>query len=433
MNCNRFAGKVKGLWRDKATAFVFAGLQVLWLTGCLAGLVALPGISSAQQPQRLTLVAWEHEDGPDLRKCVGMLGEFSRQYPHLKIDMTHDDWANAYPRISRWCGSLKEHAPDMTVIPDEWLAQFAPNLCTFGTSFGRYLEPFIPAVPASATLDDRIYGAPWRMDAYALYYRPDLLPDGRSAPTTWDELLTTAAEVAKPQQGLYGLGLPGAVNGGGARTLLILLWGAGGSLYDEQGKIDFTSAQMTAALEYWVRLARGGALQPEVLSWDTGQLQRAFAERKLGMVLAGSAFANRLRTEHGALNFAIAPLPYRDQPVASIAATYVVIMRTTQHRAECMEFLKFMALRTAQDWMWQTGSVPSHREVISQVGGEPLMHAFLANLEHARVRPQRDWKNLEAMLDDALFLAVSGRCSPAEALATMQERYITASLPVPPQ
>ncbi len=392
----------------------------------------MPRTGSAQQVQRLTLVAWEHEDGPDLRKCVGMLEEFSRQHPHLKIDMTHDAWASAYPRISRWCGSLREYAPDMTVIPDEWLAQFAPNLYTFGTGLGRYLEPFIPAVLDPITIDGRIYGVPWRVDSCALYYRPDLLPEGRKVPSTWDELLATAAEISDPEQGVYGLGLPGAINGGGARALLILLWGAGGSLYDADGTIDFTSVQMTAALEYWVRLALAGALQPEVLSWDAAQLQQAFAERKLGMIIAGSAFAKRLKNEHGALNFAVAPLPYRDQPVASISATYVVIMRTTQHRAECVEFLKFMASRAAQDCMHQTGSVASHREVISQVRGEPLMHAFVASFEHAHARPNRDWKNLEAMLDDALFLALGGRCSPAEALATVQERYDSAAA-LPPQ
>ncbi len=433
MNCNHFADRAKGLWRGNAAAFVFSALHVLWLVACAASLVALPRTGTAQQPQRLTLVAWEHEDGPDLRKCVGLLEEFSRRHPHLNIDMTHDDWASAYPRISRWSGSLKEHAPDMTVIPDEWLAQFAPNLCTFGTGIGRYLEPFIPAVLDPITIDGRIHGVPWRVDSYALYYRPDLLPEGRKAPTTWDELLATAAAISDPEQGVYGLGLPGAVNGGGARTLLTFLWGAGGSFYNEEGTINFTSAQMTDALEYWVRLARAGALQPEVLSWDAAQLQEAFAERKLGMIIAGSAFARRLNNQHGALNFAVAPLPCRDQPVASISATYVVIMRTTQHRAECMEFLKFLASRGAQDCMRQTGSVPSHREVISQGRGEPLMHAFVANLEHAHARPKRDWKNLEAMLDDALFLALGGRCLPAKALATVQERYDRAAASAPPQ
>jgi len=432
MRSNHLGSERRRLWRGGGPAFLFSAASGLCVVACLVTLLAPAVRVTAQEPARLSLVAWEQPTGPELRKCTGMLADFSRQYPHLKVDMTHDSWENAYARIVRWCGSLKAHAPDMTVVPEEWVSEFAPNFCTFGTSLDRYLDPFIPAVMAPITLEGRIYGVPWQMDTHALYYRPDLLPQGRKAPTTWDELAETAAAITDQEQGVYGLGLPGAVKGGGARMLLILLWGAGGSIYDQQGQIGFTSPEMTAALEYWVRLARAGALQPEVLSWDSRQLEQAFAEGKLGMVIAGSAFATTLRTRYRSLQVDIAPLPYRDHPVASISAAYLVVMRTTEHREECTEFLKFVTSRNAQYCMWETGSVPCHRDLIAKLRNEPLQ-ALTANLETGHTRPGQDWHNIEAMLDDALYLAIGGRCSPAEALARVQERYRQPIAPALPQ
>ena len=390
-------------------------------------------MAAAEQPVRLTLVAWEHESGPDLRKCSRMLEEFSRHHPHIKIDMTHDDWANAYPRMTRWFGSQRVHAPDLTVMPEAWVDEFAQHLCRFSPSFGRHLDPFVPAVIEPIRRNGGICGVPWRMDCYALYYRPDLLPAGKKAPENWEELLATASEMTEAEKNTFGLGFPGAVGGGGARALLILLAGVGGSVYDKHGEVVFDSPEMLAALEYLLRLTQQGALQPEVLSWDAGELEEAFADGKVAMVMAGSTLAQRLAQERPELKFAVTPLPGENKPVASISAGYVVALQTTQHREACMEFLKFMASAAAQQWMLQTGSVPSHRDVIASLRKDPLMRVFSAHLDEAYARPTRDRDAIKAMLEDLLFLVLGGRCSPQQAVELAQAHYMRTSQPRPPQ
>ncbi len=385
------------------------------------------------QPVRLTLVAWEHESGPDLRKCSQMLKEFSRYHPQIKIDMTHDNWVNAYPRMTRWFGSQRVHAPDLTVVPEAWVAEFADHLCTFGPSFGRHLDAFVPAVTQPMRTDTGIRGVPWRMDSYALYYRPDLLPDGKKAPTNWDELLETASQMTDAETNVCGLGLPGAVGGGGPRALLVLLAGAGGSVYDKHGEVEFDSPEMVSALEYLERLAQAGALQPEVLSWDAAEVEQAFADGKAGMVIAGSTLARRLAQQRPELEFSVSPLPGDRKPIASISATYVVALQTTQHRDACMEFLRFMASERAQHWMLETGSVPSHRQVLGGAQRDPLMRVFSANLEGARARPTRDWDKIEPMLEDLLFLVLGGRYTPQQAVELVQAHYALTSQPRPPQ
>lgn len=383
---------------------------------------------------RLRLVAWQDDDGADLRKTVALLDEFSRRHPHIKIDMTHDRWANAHGLLARWCGSLSQFAPDMTIIPDRWIGEFAPHLYTFGPAFAQHLQPFYPSVLGPAIIDGRTHGVPWRMDAEVLYYRPDLLAaGGHNPPRTWDELSAVAVEMADPQLGIYGLGMPGALGGGGARMLLMLLWSAGGSIHDADGTVNVVTEEMIAALDYWTRLARAGALQPEVLSWDEAGLQQAFADGKLAMIMSDSALATRLHQARDRLDYAVCPLPAGDNPIALVSISYLVVMRTSRNRDACVEFLKFMASSDAQQRMLQTGTIPSHWQVAERFGKEPPMSAFVANLEHARSRPGPHWDLLEAMLADALFLAISGRNSPTEALETVQHKYVNVQTAPPPQ
>ena len=42
--------------------------------------------------------------------------------------------------LTRWCGSWRVNAPDMTILPDEWVADFAPNLVTIGQRGARLLD-----------------------------------------------------------------------------------------------------------------------------------------------------------------------------------------------------------------------------------------------------------------------------------------------------
>ncbi len=410
-----------------------AALAVLSAAITVALIVSLaPPTSADTAPLRLRLVAWQSEGDPDLRECYKLVDEYSAKHPGIKIDMTHDRWDTAYDQLSRWSGSWAQYAPDMTIIPDEWLGDFAPMLMTFGSALDRLLGRFIPAALAPRVIDGRIHGVPWQMDAWCLYYRPDLLPEGREAPATWDELLACARDIATDTAGVHGLGLPGAECGGGAHRLLMLLWGAGGNIKDGEGNIHFISKELVEALDFYVRLSREGALQPEVLSWDSVQLQDEFSSGRVAMIIAGSSVAHTLRSSHPAVEFAIAPLPTRERPFAAIASTSLVILRTTQHRDECMDFLRHVVSEQGQYRLFQSGAVPCHETLVAAAGIDPLRAPFTANLDNAFGRPGRHWRDIEAMLDDAIFLALSGRYSAAEALQRVQTHYLSSGTDAAP-
>ncbi len=184
---------------------------------------------------------------------------------------------------------------------------------------------------------------------------------------------------------------------------------------------------MIAALDYCVQLARSGALQPEVLAWDQASLQQTFMDGKLAMLIADSTLATRLHQSKTPPDYAVSSLPAGDHPLAFVSMSYLVVMRTSRHREACQEFLKYMASKDVQERMLQTGTIPSHWEVAERFKREALMGAFVANLEHAHSRPNHNWELLQAGLDDALFLAISGRMSATEALELVQAKYFSAT------
>lgn len=399
------------------------GLRLGIAAALVCQLAAATSLRAGTEPVRLRLAAWEHEGGPDVRECYTMTEEYSASHPGIRIDMTHDRWENAHDYLTRWCGSWRVNAPDMTILPDEWVADFAPNLVTIGQRGARLLDGLLPAAVEPLIIDGHVHGVPWQMDAWCLYYRPDLLPQGRSAPATWDELLGCAKEIAAGPGGVYGLGLPGAQRGGGAHRLLMLLWGAGGTLHDDRGNLDFVSKQAVEALDFYVTLARQGALQPEVLSWDSVGLEQAFVRGRVAMVISGSAFGPAVRNAAPRLQFAVAPLPSRAKPFAAVASTCLVMLRTTNHRRECTDFMRYVASQQAQYRLWKSGAVPCQETVIVAAQADPQLAAFTAHLDNAFARPGPSWRDIEAMLDDAVFLALSGRCSAAEALQTVKDHY----------
>lgn len=410
--------KLHGLWSWMAAVrvFVCGALLVAALTGACR-----VGFAQADETV-ITLVAWEREGGPDLAMCSRMVNRYSETHPGVRVDMRHDDWSKAHEMLKRWRGMWRASAPDMVIVPDEWLGEFDGEFYTFGTRLEQELVDFIPGVLEPVRRDGRVFGVPWRMDALALYYRSDLLGDAR-LPETWAEMADVSKTMANRSQNVYGLGLPGAASGGGARLLLTILWGSGGELLDEAGEIDFTSVQMKEALGEIVKLAEAGALQPEVLSWSSEQCQQAFAEGRLGMVIAGSALAEELRKEYGNLHWAVAPLPHRNTPVAAIASTYLLTLRSSEHRDECLEFMRYMVSEEVREAMVASGSVPSHRRLIAKMKTDKWQSAFCANLENAHSRPTANWRAVEAMLDDAIYLALSGRSSVGDALDSVQARY----------
>ena len=137
-----------------------------------------------------------------------------------------------------WPGLLKQHLLDLTPYAN-----------------GAQKDHF-PAIVANNTVDGKLLAMPWFTDAGVLYYRKDLLTKyGEKAPTTWDELATTAKKVMDGERKAGTADMQGFVFQAKAYEGLTcdgVEWVSsfgGGNIVDATGKITINNPQAAKALD----------------------------------------------------------------------------------------------------------------------------------------------------------------------------------------
>lgn len=115
---------------------------------------------------------------------------------------------------------------------------------------GDVKDDFQKDILSYYTIEGKLYGIPFIVDAIGLYYDKDALEaEGLSPPTTWEELLATAEVLTTEDR----KGLVITMLSGGYQTYEFwpFLWAAGGSVLDQSGKkstFDSTSTRLALQL-----------------------------------------------------------------------------------------------------------------------------------------------------------------------------------------
>src|SRR5690606_27385834 len=85
-----------------------------------------------------------------------------------------------------------------------WPATFAAHMVDFYDYFApddATITQYFPQIVENNTVDGRLIGMPWYIDAGLLYYRTDLLEKyGLEVPQTWDELESAARTIQKGER-----------------------------------------------------------------------------------------------------------------------------------------------------------------------------------------------------------------------------------------
>lgn len=395
----------------------FEGRQLAALV-CL-GLLVCPGSVTAQTPSpvMLQMVAWSNPGERTLTGTVDLLARFQESNPNLRVNLTHDKWSEAMPRLRYWCGSLARYAPDLTVMPDVWLSQFSDSLLPLDD----YLKPrdtagIAPAILDRCRVDGKLYGLPWLVRSRVLYYRQDLLDAAKlKPPKTLDELRETALALSK-EKGLHPLGLPAAAGGGGLDAFWGLLMAFDGAKPGKEGEVDLRSEQAVKALEYWLGLQQSGLTEPEGLTWTSAELTDQFAAGKVGMVFSGPELGRYLRASRPELKFGTCPLPGAKGPLGQVSCEVMVVFKSSAHQEQAGRFARFMASVEAQRAMWLMGGLPTYRQHLAEAARDAAAAPFVAHLNEAQGLPLQDPGKIATIVERALWLALSGRADAAGAL-----------------
>jgi len=212
---------------------------------------------------------------------------------------------------------------------------------------------------------------------------------------------------------VWGLGVPGS--GDGASWLFLeMLWGNGGSLQNAEGRFDLGTPAAEQVMQTLLRADSEGACQPQLLTWSQGELEEAFVDRKVAVLVASAALETDLGGEDPP-RYGVAPLPGK-QPFMSASVDCLAALDKCPCPEAAAEFLAFAASREGQANVVEAGGLPFYPDLAQRAARRPALQAAVAGLGDIRSLPQEEWRAVLVALDHAIYAALSGRRSPARAL-----------------
>lgn len=321
-----------------------------------------------------------HADHPTLnREVADRLGAGER----LDLISTHSKYA---PSQSQWLQPLDG------LVDTSSLAPLAVDLCRF---------------------DGRQYCVPRLIDVRILWLRADRIA---TAPSTWDELIDSGIRFGFPgrESGLFG-------------TFFELVVGAGGSLFDAAGLPTIDSPEAVRAVESLCRLA--AAAPDDLPDWHYDQVDAALLSGRVDAAGVWPGGWGPIRD--GELASALQPHPYPAGPQRRVSYSGChawAIPTTCADMSAALDLLELLTGRVANSVDAAGGSVCAHESAFAAV--EPLnptdrerLRITTDTIATAMITypPHPRFPELEDAGWAALHLALRRACTPAQAVAAVQE------------
>ena len=286
------------------------------------------------------------------------------------------------------------------------------------------LADFFPETVEPLRFHGRLYGFPLAFKSVALFYNRALVP---VPPATTDEMLAIAR--AHSGGGRYGL----VWETDDFYHHAPWYFAYGGTLFHEDGRLDFDSPGAIASLTFLRDLRKEGLVPDEVTGALVAQL---FNEKKAAMVVDGPWFTGGIAK---GVDFGVAPLPIVSatgkaaRPFLSDEA--VLISARASSIPDAMTAARFLAgTRCAK------ARAISGRQAVANarawddpaIGGDPVLRAFRAQLAETLPmdnRPEmRDvWEPAQLALRKVLRL----NTSPEDAGRAAMRRHYALTRPPP--
>ncbi len=415
------------------------------ITSCRAALIAISlalvfGCRAAQPDDtiRLTVAASSvGTEGAVLRK---QLERFEALHPNVRVELlrTPDDASQRHQLFVQWLNAETPH-PDVLQLDVIWVPEFA------AAGWLRPLDDFAvleealsdvwPNVAEAVSWRGRTFAVPWFIDVGMIYYRRDLID---APPTTLQELARLARENSRPGGATrsapalppYGLVLQGARYEGLVTVFVELLGAYGGTIVDDQGRIQVDSPEAARALAFLQKsLGPQGFVPRAALGFHEEEARLAFQEGKaLFMRNWPYAYAlsngadSKVRGRFGV--FPVPPATPSGAATAALGGADLALNRHSEHPELAAELLAFLTAPTQTlERAAATGAWPANRSVydrpeLAQALEFPAEDARRL-VESATARPVTPlYAELSGILQRHLHRALAQGEEPAIALET---------------
>ncbi|MCI3271005.1 ABC transporter substrate-binding protein [Streptomyces cylindrosporus] len=341
--------------RSIRAAAVGAVTMSLALAASACGGGSSSGGGSDDSPKTLTY--WASNQGAsiavDKKVLQPELDKFQKQ-TGIKVKLEVVPWSDLLNRILT--ATTSGQGPDVLNIGNTWSASLqatgallpwdAKNFAKIG---GK--DRFVDSALGSTGAEGKDPAAvPLYSMAYALYYNKQIFADAgiTKPPATWDELIADGKKIKA--KGKSPLGAEGSNLSENIHHVFVFAKQHGADFFTADGKADFTSDNVVAAVKQYVDLmAKDKVIPTGDAEYAQNQSVSDFAKGKQAMLLWQSASANLKSQGMSESSYGIAPVPVQSgtpgtgtQVNSMVAGINLAVFKNTDNLDGATKFVKFM-------------------------------------------------------------------------------------------
>jgi ABC-type glycerol-3-phosphate transport system substrate-binding protein len=353
-----------------------------------------------------------------------LVDAYEKANPGHHVVIHLEDWSRAHDELAIWIADGA--GPDLTVVPDVWLVEFASGLVPYPEQMpATFLQDFNEVMLKRSRLNGRNLGLVWAASTKALFYRKDLFEQADlAAPTNWIELKDAAVRLNSPPLH-YGVAIPGAQRLDTTDNFYSFLWSNGGQLLSRDHRSLLDSTASIEAMTFLQDLSRKYRVtEPSPSGCDRPCAEELFARGKAAMVETGPWLINTIAAQSHPVSFSVVPLPARRNAITQLVTDQLVLLKGSRRQAEALRFITF-AYQPEWRLRWaRLGMVPELRSVETNPFfiHDPIWQVFVSQLSDARWIPLVPWQAADAAISATLHDVLDGRAAPAPALRDLSTR-----------
>lgn len=337
-------------------------------------LVLLPSIAVEAQNQsasKVEITFWKYQDENEQKTLEMLVERFNAEHPGIKVNFEVVPWAQ-YLGEKVPTSLMAGGGPDVFWLSAGEFMKYVVNgsILPIDDAFTPELrKDFLPQSLKAVTVGGRVYGVPHEMGVQALIYDAKLFQEsGLTAPTTWDELVSTATKLKTPTR--WGIILPTNPDVYQNFIWYSWLWMAGGEVVDEGWtKARINESAGAKALQFWGDLVNNGLASPK----GGAPFDADVALGKAAMSVQGHWVVDNYKANYPNFKIGVAPLPAVSKGKPSIAAYggwWSVVNKNTKHPKEAKEFAVWLFGNdpmNAVDLLYPPGTYLSPRKSVMNI------------------------------------------------------------------
>ncbi len=422
-------------------SFVF-----LFLLSALVTSLAACGPAASPTPSSVTLTFYYPVavPGPITQIIDGYIAKFEQQNPNIKVNAV---LSGGYPdTLTKIETTIKGGGtpPDVAVMLSTDLYSLVDSnaiqplddyINTAGGS--SFTSDFYPAFLANSNYQGHIWSLPFQRSTPVLYYNKDMFQaaglDPSHGPANFAEMVADAQKLTKTDASgnttTWGL----EISSDGIPYWLFQSFVIGGGtnvVGSAPNQVMFNTPQVAQALQDFADLSTKDKVMPTgILQW--ANMPNDFVNGKAAMIWHSSGSLTNILKQakfNVGVSYTVGEKGY-GAPTGG-GNIYMLKGIPADHQAAAWKFIQFMTSTDIQaDWSINTGYIPGRKSSMDT----QAMKDYIAKTPQAAVAPQglqyagaelaaHDNAQIQKALGDAVQAVLTGKSTPADALAAAQQQ-----------